>query len=96
MKQLALPLYTPTCVAPERAVLSVLGATLRVARDALYDEHPALDHAPVLDEAHAPLVVAVAKLVADRCAELAALVDLYDAAVDHTLRQDSDGDGIPF
>jgi hypothetical protein len=97
MRQLSLPFYTPTAIAPERAVLTVLAAALHVARVALHDEHPALVHAPHLGQAHAPLVVASARLLADRCAELLCLLDFYDAALDAVLSEvEHDGADIPF
>jgi hypothetical protein len=97
MRQLCLPLYGPAAVAPERHALSLLGAALRVAQLALRDEHPLLDHVPALDETYAPVVVASARLITDRCAELLALLDFYDAAVDAVTR-DSDHEqrDIPF
>jgi hypothetical protein len=94
MRQLDLPFYAPCFPAPERAVLTVLHAALRVAEQALRDEHPLLHQAPSLAEHHAPIVVACARLITDRCVELRALLDFYDAAVDHTLG--AADDRIPF
>lgn len=94
MRQLLLPFYAPSLAAPERAVLSLLGAALRVTEQALHDEHPGLDHPMRIAEHHAPLVVATARLVVDRCAELRALLDFYDAAIDDVIQPDDDA--IPF
>jgi hypothetical protein len=97
MRQLSLPFYTPAADAPERAVLTLLGAALHVAQAALRDEHPTLVHAPRLDDGHAPLVVACARLIVDRSSELVALLDFYDAAVDQVLCSDDHaGRSIPF
>lgn len=95
MRRYLLPSYEPRFPAPERHVLTLLHAALRVTEDALRDEHPLIDHAPNLDEHHAPHVVTTAKLIVDRCTELRALLDLYDAAVDHVVQRDDD-DSIPF
>ena len=87
MKQIVLPLYVPSLAAPERGVLTLLHAALRVAECALCDEHP-VDLAPRLGQHHAPVVVATARLIVDRCAELRALLDFYDDAVDEVLSID--------
>lgn len=94
MRQLLLPFYQPCFPAPERAVLTLLAAALRVAEQTLRDEHPQIENAPKLDDHHAPIVVASAKLIVDRCAELRTLLDFYDDAVDDvtTVRDDA----IPF
>ena len=81
MRQLYLPFYGPALVASERNVLTLLHAALRVAQQALHDEHPALDTVPGVDE-HAPLVTQTAALIHGRCDELLRLLDLYDRAVD--------------
>ena len=94
MRQLELPFYRPCFPAPERAVLTVLHAALRVTEQALRDEHPLLHQAPTLGEHHAPIVVACARLITDRCTELRALLDFYDAAADDALGVA--GDVIPF
>jgi len=87
MKQLDLPLYVPSLSAPERGVLTILHAALRVAEGTLRDEHP-IDLAPQLGQHHAPVVVATARLIVDRCTELRALLDFYDGAVDAVLSTD--------
>ncbi|MDH5673950.1 MAG: hypothetical protein OEZ06_17470 [Myxococcales bacterium] len=93
MRQLQLPFYRPTFPSPERAVLTLLHAALRVAEQTLRDEHPMLEAPWPGSQHHAPLVVATAKLVVGRCAELRDLVDAYDRAVDDVLQHD---DSIPF
>lgn len=93
MHKPSLPSYEPAFAAPERAVLTLLSAALRVAVQSLRDEHHQIDRAPALDEHHAPLVVATARLIIDRCAELGSLIDFYDDAVDQVLRHD---DEVPF
>ena len=93
MRQLSLPLYHPNLAAPERAVLTLLSAALRVAAQALRDEHCQIDRVPALGEHHAPTVVATARLIVGRCAELASIIDFYDDAVDQVLRCD---DEVPF
>ena len=95
MRRYLLPSYEPRFPAPERHVLTLLYAALSVAEDALREEHPLIDHAPHLDEHHAPLVVTTAKLIVDRCAELRALCNAYDAAVDHVAAASRD-DEVPF
>lgn len=87
MQQLILPLYVPSLAAPERGVLTLLHAALRVAECDLRDEHP-VDLAPRLGQHHAPVVVATARLIVDRCAELRTLLDFYDGAVDAVLSTD--------
>jgi len=84
MQQIDLPLYVPSLSAPERGVLTILHAALWVTERALRDEHP-VDIAPQLGQHHAPVVVATARLIVDRCAELRALLDFYDGAVDEVL-----------
>lgn len=93
MRQLQLPLYGPYPVAPERAVITLLHAALCVTERVLRHEHP-VDIVPKLDQHHAPLVIAAARLVVDRCAELRTLLHFYDDAVDDVLRPDDDE--IPF
>ena len=93
MRQLSLPFYQPLFPSPERAVLTLLHAALCVAEQALRDEHPLVD-APAPGQQHyAPVVVATAKLIVGRCAELRDLLDTYDQAVDDVLQDD---DPIPF
>ena len=94
MRQLELPFHQPCFPAPERAVLTLLHAALRVAELALRDEHPLIEHAPKLAEHHAPIVVAASRLIVDRCAELRGPLDLYDAAVDDLFALGDDA--IPF
>lgn len=94
MRQLELPFYGPCFPAPERAVLTLLYAALRATEQVLRDEHPLLHQAPSLGQHHAPIVVACARLVADRCVELRALLDFYDAAADHALGVGDDA--FPF
>jgi hypothetical protein len=93
MRQLLLPLYQPLFPSPERAVLTLLHAALRVAQQTLRDEHPLLDAPSLGTQHHAPLVLATAKLIVGRCAELRDLLDAYDHAVDDALHGD---DSIPF
>ena len=88
MRQLILPFYQPCFCAPERAVLTLLHAALRVTEQSLHDEHPTIASALVPDEHHASLVAAAAKLIVGRCAELRALLDFYDAAVDEVIPVD--------
>jgi hypothetical protein len=93
VRQLQLPFYGPLFPSPERAVLTVLHAALRVAEQALRDEHPLIDGCALGGQHHAPLVVATAKLIVGRCEELCLLLDTYDQAVDDVLQND---DSIPF
>lgn len=93
MRQLLLPFYQPLFPSPERAVLTLLHAALRVAEQTLRDEHPLLDAQSPGAEHHAPIVVATAKLIVGRCDELRGLLDAYDQAVDDVLQGD---DSIPF
>ena len=92
MKQLLLPFYAPIFPAPERAVLTLLNSALVVTAQSLRDAHPQLDGCSDLQH-HAPVVVATARLIVGRCAELQSLIELYDAAVDEITRGD---DAIPF
>jgi hypothetical protein len=97
MKQLLLPFYAPIFPAPERAVLTLLHAALRVTEDALRDAHPLMD-ASARDaqlESGAPIVVAASRLIVGRCSELRALLDFYDTAVDEYIASDVD-EPIPF
>lgn len=91
--QLLLPDYEPLFGRPERAVLTLLHATLRVAEQTLRDEHPQLDSRTPGTQHHAPLAVGTARLIAGRCAELRDLLDAYDQAVDDFQQHDPD---IPF
>lgn len=93
MRQLRLPFYAPLFPSPERAVLTILHAALCVVEQALRDEHPLIDGRTLGDQHHAPLVVATAKLIVGRCAELRRLLDAYDHAVDDALTGD---DPFPF
>ena len=93
MRQLSLPCFHPTYPAPERAVLTLLSAALRVATKGLRDEHCQIESAPALDECHAPIVICTVRLIVDRCAELVALIEFYDEAIDQVLPRD---DEIPF
>ena len=69
MRQLSIARYAPTVLAPERGVLTLLQAALRVAQQTLRDEHPCLDTAASVD-AHAPLLTETAALIHGRCDEL--------------------------
>jgi len=74
-------------------VLTVLHAALHVTEQALRDEHPLIDGPVLVGQHHAPFVVANAKLIVGRCAELRELLDAYDRAVDDAV---TDDDPIPF
>ncbi len=93
MRQMLLPFYRETFPAPERSVLTLLHAALQVTEQCLREEHPMLERISDIDEHHAPVVVAAARLITGRCVELRQLLDLYDNAVDHVLRVN---DEIPF
>lgn len=93
MRQLSLPFYQPLFPSPERAVLTLLHAALRVADQTLRDEHPLINISSSGAQHNAPLVVATAKLIVGRCAELRDLLDAYDQAVDDILQGDDD---VPF
>ena len=94
MKQIRLPSYGPLYTGPERATLTILNAALQVAEQALRHEHVQLDDRALGGpQHHAPLVIATAKLIVGRCAELRGLLDAYDQAIDDTLEDD---DPIPF
>jgi hypothetical protein len=94
VRQLLLPFYAPLFPAPERASLTLLHAALQVTKHSLADAHAALVEGPSADmQHHAPIVVAVARLIVGRCTELCSLLDLYDAAVDDIVPDD---DSIPF
>jgi len=93
MRQLLLPFYEPYFPAPERAVLTLLHAALSVTEHSLRDAHPSVDSCPVDLHNHGPVVVATARLIVGRCAELRLLLDLYDAAVDELMQPDG---AIPF
>ena len=69
MKQLSLPFYAPIFPAPERAVLTLLNSALVVTDQSLRDAHPLIDGSSDLQH-HAPVVVAIARLLVGRCAEL--------------------------
>lgn len=92
MRQLLLPFYQPLFPAPERAALTLLHAALLVTEHSLRDAHATLDGCHELQH-HAPIVVATARLIVGRCAELRSLLDLYDSAVDDLTRAN---DEIPF
>ena len=93
MRQLLLPFYGPSAVAPERAPLTILHAALRVAAQALRDAHPTLDALPDVD-VHSPITVEAAALIVSRTDELLRLLDLYDRTVDHAVPLHDDH--IPF
>jgi hypothetical protein len=96
MKQLLLPFYVPIFPAPERAVLTLLHAALRVTEDALRDVHLLTDAAArdAQLESAAPIVVAASRLIVGRCAELRVLLDFYDSAVDDYIAPTDDM--VPF
>jgi hypothetical protein len=93
MRQLLLPYYQPLFPSPERAVLTVLHAALCVAEHTLRDEHPLVDAPLPGTQHHASLVIATARLIVGRCAELRILLDAYDQAVDELLAHD---DSVSF
>jgi len=93
VRQLSLPFYGPCFPAPERAALTMLYTALWVAQQALREEHASID-APTAVDHHAPVVLATARLIVGRCAELAELLDLYDTAIDDVLLPGTDE--VPF
>jgi len=95
-RQLSLHLYAPADVAPERHTLSLLRAALAVSAQTLREQQPATESLQAIREHDAPLAAATARLIIDRCAELAAMLDLYDDAVDQMHRRLRDDESLPF
>lgn len=96
-RQLYLPLYGPAVAAPERHTLSLLRAALAVSAQTLREQQPDTECPQAIRLHHAPLAAASARLIIDRCAELAALLDLYDDALDDLHRWLHDDDeSLPF
>ncbi len=58
-----------TLPAPERSVLTLLHAALQVTEQCLREEHPMLECISDIDEHHAPVVVAAARLITGRCVD---------------------------
>lgn len=84
-------------VAPELAVLSVLDATLCVARAALLVENPEIGHlAEVFAGDPPPLCSALASLVLARVDELHDLLGWYRVAIANLHRQRLYDDDVPF
>lgn len=96
MRQLQLPFYEPFFPAPERAVLTLLHATLAVTEQVLRDEHPLVGQcvAEPQREPGEAVVLSAARLIVGRCIELRELLDLYDSVLER-LRFPED-DSIPF
>jgi hypothetical protein len=76
------PFHTPPGYDTEHALLAVLTAALQVAENHVRAD--ARDLAPALDPNQLPVrvVLFTAALVADRCAELRSLLQLYAHAYD--------------
>ena len=96
MRQLVLPFYEPFFPAPERAVLTLLHAALRVTEHALRDAHPLVGECigePQRDPGEA-VVLSAARLIVGRCVELRELLDLYDTVIERLRLLDDDA--FPF
>lgn len=92
MRQLQLPFYQPIFPAPERAVLTLLHASLQVAVHALRDAYPlfsgAVGEPPC--EPGETVILSAARLIVGRCVELREQVDLYDTLLDCLRAVDND------
>ena len=68
---------------PERQTLLLLQAALDLARQAITDQHPRLDHLPIAQDPRLPASEILAELVVERCADLDAWIDRYASVIDH-------------
>ena len=81
-------------IAPERPSLRLLLAALEVACDAVRDKHPRLSYLPRESHPALPASEVLAELLVERCAELEALIQRYNAVIGHA--PSDDFDDLPF
>ncbi len=70
---------------PERRALLVLLHALDLARHAVCEQHPRLEHLPLDSHPSLPASELLAELVVERSAELSDWIQRYNQVIDHML-----------